>query len=218
MPPEPTAKKAAAFVDGQNLFFAAKEAFGYTYPNYDVVALTAAVCRSKGWAPTQTRFYTGIPNPGDDAFWHQFWSGKLLVMSRQGVQVFSRSLRYRNKRAKCPKCGSEYTVLTGEEKGVDVRIGLDAIRMAHRKDYDVALFFSQDQDLSEVAEEIRAVSIEQGRWIKVATAFPVSPTSRNTRGINRTEWIPIDRAVYDACLDPTDYRPKPPAGPGRATP
>lgn len=28
MPPEPTIKRAVAFVDGQNLFFAARRAFG----------------------------------------------------------------------------------------------------------------------------------------------------------------------------------------------
>jgi hypothetical protein len=42
----------------------------------------------------------------------------------------------------------------------------------------------------------------------MASAFPSSPTSRNTRGVNHTEWIPIDRATYDACLDRRDYRPK----------
>jgi hypothetical protein len=35
------------------------------------------------------------------------------------------------------------------------------------------------------------------------------PTTENRRGINGTEWIHIDRATYDACLDPNDYRPKP---------
>jgi hypothetical protein len=39
-------------------------------------------------------------------------------------------------------------------------------------------------------------------------AFPSSPTSRNTRGINGSDWIRIDRAAYDACLDSRDYRPK----------
>jgi hypothetical protein len=33
MPPEPTVKRAVAFIDGQNLFHAVREAFGYTYPN-----------------------------------------------------------------------------------------------------------------------------------------------------------------------------------------
>ncbi|MFP4029608.1 MAG: hypothetical protein ACLFWL_17655 [Candidatus Brocadiia bacterium] len=68
--------------------------------------------------------------------------------------------------------------------------------------------FGQDQDLSEVADEVKQISMDQGRWIKVACAFPCSPTSRNTRGINGTDWIKISRDVYDACLDPTDYRQK----------
>jgi len=54
---EPAAKRVVAFVDGQNLFHAVKEAFGYTFPNFDVVALTKAVCaRQLGWSPTQVRF------------------------------------------------------------------------------------------------------------------------------------------------------------------
>ena len=39
MAPEPAVKRTVAFVDGQNLFFAARQAFGYTYPNYDFPAL-----------------------------------------------------------------------------------------------------------------------------------------------------------------------------------
>ncbi len=80
--------------------------------------------------------------------------------------------------------------------------------MAHQNEYDVALIFSQDQDLSEVAEEIRAIAREQGRWIKVASAFPSSPTMRNRRGIEKTDWIRIDRTTYDTCVDRRDYRPK----------
>lgn len=95
------------------------------------------------------------------------------------------------------------------EKGVDVRLALDVVRLAHGQEYDIALIFSQDQDLSEVADEIRVVAQEQGRWIKAASAFPVSPVVPKPRGINRTDWIKIDRATYDACLDTRDYRPKP---------
>ena len=46
---EPPTKRAVAFVDGQNLFHAAREAFGYTYPNYDVSALAGLVCARQGW-------------------------------------------------------------------------------------------------------------------------------------------------------------------------
>lgn len=85
----------------------------------------------------------------------------------------------------------------------------EVVRLARERQYDVALLFSQDQDLSEVADEVRVISREQGRWIKIACAFPLSPASRNRRGVNKTDWIRLDRAMYDTCLDPNDYRLKP---------
>jgi hypothetical protein len=128
------------------------------------------------------------------------------MLGRQGVVVYSRPLRYRNRIVRLPD-GSEHAYLAGEEKGIDVRVALDVVRLAHHQQYDVALVFSQDQDLSEVAEEVRTIAREQDRWLKIASAFPLSPTSRNRRGINKTDWIPIDRATYDSCLDRRDYRP-----------
>jgi hypothetical protein len=131
----------------------------------------------------------------------------MLAMRRAGISVFSRALRYRNQRVDLPN-GSVHTFLVGEEKGVDVRIALDIIRMAHRAEYDAALVFSQDQDLSEAAEEIRIIAREQDRWIKLVSCYPISPTVRNRRGIDKTDWFQIDRALYDSCTDPRDYRPK----------
>ena len=126
-------------------------------------------------------------------------------MGRQGIHVYARPFRYHAKTVRLPD-GAMVTFTAGEEKGVDARIALDVVRLAHRGEYDVAALFSQDQDLSEVAEEIRVISAEQGRWLKIACAFPCSPNSRNRRGINKTDWIRIDRATYDACLDRRDYR------------
>ena len=205
---EPPAKRAVAFVDGQNLFHGAREAFGYTYPNYDVSALAEKVRTGHGWKLAQVRFYTGIPDVGDNARWHSFWTHKLAAMGRQGVVMYSRPLRYRNRTVALPD-GTRHSFRTGEEKGIDVRIALDVIALAHRREYDVALVMSQDQDLSEVAEEIRTIAQEQRRWIKIASAFPLSPASRNRRGIDKTDWIRIDREFYDQCLDRRDYRGKP---------
>jgi uncharacterized LabA/DUF88 family protein len=207
---EPGVKRTVAFFDGQNVYHAAREAFGYTYPNFDPLLLAGQICRDRQWQLDRVCFYTGVPDASDDPFWNRFWTAKLSAMGYRGVRIFSRSLRYRNRAIVLPD-GTSRTVLIGEEKGIDVRIALDVVRMAHRGEFDVAVIFSQDQDLSEVAAEIRAIAQEQARWIKIASAFPLSPTSRNRRGINRTDWIPIDRATYEACLDPRDYRPKRPA-------
>jgi uncharacterized LabA/DUF88 family protein len=205
MPAEPTTKRTLAFIDGQNLFYAVKYAFGYTYPNYDLPALAQAICRLRGWTLEGVRFYTGIPSAQDDRWWNHFWTAKLAVMGTRGVVPYSRRLKYRNQTVRLPD-GSSTTVLVGQEKGVDVRLALDVVRLAREGAFDVAVLFSQDQDLSEVADEVRAISTMQQRWIKLACAFPSSPTYQNTRGINNTDWVRFDRALYDACIDRTDYR------------
>ena len=207
MPSEPATKRAIAFVDGQNLFHAAREAFGHRWPNFDPLRLAGEVCRLQGWQLVEVRFYTGVPDRADEPFWSHFWAAKLAQMGREGVVTFSRALRYRNQTVRLAD-GREHTVLVGQEKGVDVRLALDVVRLAHRRAYDVALLFSQDQDLSEAADELRTIAREQGRWLKAASAYPSSPASRNPRGINKTDWIRIERSLYDACLDTRDYRPK----------
>ena len=127
-------------------------------------------------------------------------------MGRQGVIVYSRPLRYRNRTVRLAN-GTQHSFRTGEEKGIDVRIALDVIALAHRREYDVALVMSQV--LSEVADEIRTILREQRRWIKIACAFPQSSDSRNRRGIDMTDWITIDQELHDQCLDPRDYRQDP---------
>lgn len=202
---EPVIKRAVAFIDGQNLFHHSRAAFGYHFPNYDIRKLVAAIVAQEGWSLAGVNFYTGVPDATDDPMWNRFWTNKLASMGRQGIPVFSRSLRYRNKAVKLPD-GFVYTFLHGEEKGIDVRIALDIIGQAVRNELDVAVVFSQDQDLSEVADEIRVIAKQQDRWIRIACAYPISPASTNKRGINGTQWIKIDRRLYDACVDGKDYR------------
>ena len=108
------------------------------------------------------------------------------------VQTFSRPLVYRNG--------------TDQEKGIDVKLTIDAVRLAHENKYDVALIFSQDQDFTELATEIRRIAAPQGRWVKVASAYPVSDQSDFKIGINNTDWIAINRILYDQAIDPNDYR------------
>lgn len=205
--PEPQIKRTIAFVDGQNLFHAAREAFGYTYPSYDPKRLAEEICAAQGWHLQQVRFHTGVPDTRDNAFWNHFWTAKLAQLGREGVWTYSRPLSYQNKTVPLPD-GTQHTYLVGHEKGIDVRIAIDVVSFASEEIFDVALLFSQDQDLSELAREIRRIARRDQRWIKLASAFPVSPTYHNRRGINGTDWLQIDRATYDRCLDPRDYRPK----------
>jgi len=207
VPVEPSTKRVTAFFDAQNLFYASKYAFGHKWPNYDPKALASGICLDRGWELKNIYFYTGVPSAQANHFWNHFWTAKLAVMGTRGIKTFSRGLKYRNQTVLLGD-GTTTTVLVGQEKGIDVRLALDVVRLAREDQYDVGLILSQDQDLSEAADEVRSISVDQDRWIKIACAYPASPTYKNNRGINGTDWIKIERSLYDACIDPNDYRPK----------
>ncbi|MCE2519939.1 MAG: NYN domain-containing protein [Alphaproteobacteria bacterium] len=203
---EPRTRRAISFIDGQNLFRHAKDAFGHHHPNYDPVSLAAAVCAANGWVTAGVRFYTGVPDAARSRMWHGYWTRRLTAMRRAGVDVTARPLRYRVEQVRLPD-GTAHEVPVQREKGIDLRLGLDVVRMARNGEFDVAVLFSQDQDLAEVAREIRDISRTLGRWLKIVSAFPHGGRATSTRGIDGTDWFRMDRAFYDACLDPRDYRP-----------
>ena len=107
---EPTNPRTLAFIDGQNLFYAVKESFGYSYPNYEPLSLSKAICEKYRWDLHKVHFYTGVPDIEDDPFWNHFWAAKLAQMGRMEINIFSRPLRYRNQTIKLPD-GSPYTFL-----------------------------------------------------------------------------------------------------------
>ena len=137
---EPPIRPAVAFVDGQNLFHATREAFGYTYPNYDVAALAKQCARGRAgdwWgsastpgSPMSATTPGGIPSgPASSRPWGgAAWSSTAGHSDTATAGCI------------CPTARNT-PLLTGEEKGIDVRIAL-----AHRREYDVAPVFSQDQD------------------------------------------------------------------------
>jgi uncharacterized LabA/DUF88 family protein len=195
----PATPYAIAFIDGQNLYHCAKEAFGYEFPNYDPRKLAETVCAQRGWKLTQVRFYSGVPPKDRNPWWHEYWSRKKTRMVRAGVEVFTRPLRYA---AEFLEDGT--TRYIPREKGIDVRIAIDVLTLAIKKSYDVAVIFSQDQDLAEVAKELRDIAFRQNRWLKVASAYPVGSGTDNSRGINGSDWIRLSKGDYDACIDPAE--------------
>ena len=207
MPTEPRIKRAVSFIDGQNLFRHAKDAFGHYHPNYDPQKLSDAVCDAHGWTNRGVRFYTGVPSAERQPMWHGYWNHRLTAMRRAGIAVTSRPLRYRVERVLL-KDGSSHEIPVQREKGIDLRLGLDVVRMTRHGELDVAVIFSQDQDLAEVAREVRDIARSEGKWLKIVSAFPHGPNATSTRGIDGTDWFRMDREFYDACLDARDYRPR----------
>lgn len=197
-----------AFFDVQNLFRHAKDAFhvegvnAYHHPNFDPVKLHHNVADKLGFHPTLTRFYTGVPPTSESEMWAGYWNNRSLALKRAGVLVETRKLHYHTE--SLPD-GTIKTV--PQEKGIDIRIALDLVRCTRKKEFDVAIIFSQDQDLAEAVKEALDIAHEQERQIKIISAYPKSDRATASRGIDKTQWYQFDEPFYRACIDPHDYRP-----------
>ena len=194
--------RTVVFFDGQNLYHLAKRAWSptpptvshpYSWPSYDVEKLThKLVSRIQGRKLREVRFYTGVPNPTTgpkERFWHGFWSNKLHFLHTRGIYVYKGRINP-----------------GGQEKGVDVSIAVDLIRLTYDQEYDVAIIVSQDWDFGAAVRMAKLIARDQGRVSVFESAFPFDSGSISPRGIPGTEWVHIDKATYDACHDPTDYR------------
>jgi uncharacterized LabA/DUF88 family protein len=202
MPAEPESKRVCAFFDGQNLFHAAERAFGYSFLTCDPLKLAGCLCsRRVGWSLTSTRFYTGIPSAEYDPALRGFWNAKLAYMGRQGILNYSRDLKYTDIKFE-DSSGKTQVFHQPREKGVDIRLAIEAVMLAHQNQYDVALIFSQDQDFTEIVKELHRIEVLKSRWIRVAGAY--LPDGQDP--LHGAIPIEIDRATYDACVDQRDYR------------
>jgi uncharacterized LabA/DUF88 family protein len=199
----PSPDRVCVYIDGQNLYHLAKAAWGegYHWPKYDPRRLAEELTALEpGRVLVAVRFYTGVPSKEQSRHWHGFWTAKLRAMESRGVRVF------------------RGRILDGREKGVDVRIALDLVREARERSFDTAIVVSQDSDLNEAFREVLAIVREQRRAVLLESAFPFEAgQGMSRRGLVPSKWRPIDRAIYDRCADPRDYRPPPPPS-GSASP
>lgn len=192
--------RTIVFFDGQNLFHLARRAWGggsapqYEWPSYDVEKLAhALVDRVAGRTIAEIRFYTGVPNPTAgpwEARWHGFWSNKIRSLKRQGIYVYRGRVN-----------------AGGQEKGIDVSLALDLVRATYERQYEAAIIVSQDWDFGPAVRFAKEIAEAQGRQLVFESCFPAG-RGVSRRGVPGTNWVRIDKATYEACLDPTDYRPK----------
>ena len=131
MATEPSIKRTVAFFDGQNLLYAGEEGVRLHLAELRPAGIDRGRLRFRGWTPGQTCFYTGLPSVRDDRFWNHFWTAKLASMGKRGIHTFSRHLKYPTKRCRF-RAAVRQAVLVGQEKGIDIRIALDVVRMARK--------------------------------------------------------------------------------------
>jgi uncharacterized LabA/DUF88 family protein len=131
--------RTVVFIDGQNMYKGAREAFGYEhekghYGNFRPLALARLLTQEAHRELRQVRFYMAVPDPRRDRRGHAMAQRRLASWQGENpalVHVFTRTLRYPP-----PK---------GREKGVDVQLAIDVVTLALDDEYDFAVLASADR-------------------------------------------------------------------------
>ena len=188
-------RRCLVFVDGQNLFHAARREFGYEWPNFDAGKLASLLAVRTASALCQTRFYSAVPSASVDPWWYTFWANKCSQMEQNNITTITRAARVH----------AEGTHAVLGEKAIELRIGLDMVRATYDGEMDRLILVSSDADLVEAVSEARLVARKAGRRLRITSAYPDKSCGR--QGIAQTEWLPISAVEYATCLDERDYRP-----------
>ncbi len=136
-----TQLRTVVFIDGQNMYKGAREAFGWEdekghYGNFRPLGLARYLTQASHRDLVQARFYQGIPDPNRDVRGHAVTQRRLAAWKAEDpnlVELFTRTLRY--------------PPTQGREKGVDVQLAIDLVTLAIDDAYDMAVLASADTDL-----------------------------------------------------------------------
>lgn len=190
-------ERVAVFVDYQNVYATARAAFhSRPYPvaagQVDPLALGRLLVakRRRPSVLEQVRVYRGLPDPRREATTYAANERQAAAWDRHAPAVasFRRPLRY-------PTGWPRERAI---EKGVDVALAVDFVRLAAEGSYDVGVLFSMDTDLVPALEAGQDYAhVEVAAW---------KGNRRLAIGGHYLPWCHfLGRADYDAVRDATDY-------------
>lgn len=220
MPRRPEVIRVMYFIDGQNLYHSCYDHFGHGNCHPHLLAQETLAGRELAGV----RFYTGIHDPHINPNANATMRRRLGAMMNHGVYTWTHPLKYSEQEVvdhRTPSCTHNFSkvdvVKRGREKGTDLRIGLDMMRLARQGQYDVASLVTQDTDLNQAVEELMLLRSELDIWLACETVYPFNPESGKPgfRLLSCRRWHIIDEPMFQRIRDDTDYS-KPPAS-GRQT-
>lgn len=178
----------------------ARQAFGLEYAPYVEGQINplrvGIVLKNMGLGDrelTGVRVYRGLPSSKHDPKGYSACSRQVALWQKQAlVTAVTRPVNYRD---------PERPI----EKGVDVSIAIDFVRMAVEKEVDVGILFSGDTDLLPALEAVAdlkgADACEVAGWVPSDGS---SPGVLRLKGkLLRTHYL--DRRVYTHTRDGTNY-------------
>ena len=147
--------------------------------------------RNTGGQLVGVRIYRGDPDRRRQPRAHAATDRQASAWGRnQVVTVIRRPLRY----------PSGWPQVPPQEKGIDVALAVDFVRLAVERAYDVGILASLDSDFLPAIEtvvDLKLARVEVASWI---TTFRLRLPGRNLPWCHH-----LDRDDYRAVLDGTDY-------------
>jgi uncharacterized LabA/DUF88 family protein len=189
--------RVAVFIDYQNVHLSARSTFLPSgtpgrHGHVDPVRVARRIVGGRRLAGdlAAVRIYRGRPSPDHQPAAARASDRQADRWARDpGVVVVRRQLRY-------PKA---WPAEPAQEKGIDVALAVDLVRLACEGAYDVGVLFSRDTDLVPALETVR----DLGAHVEVASW---KGTSRLRIPDSQLPWCHyLDAADYAACRDYTDY-------------
>lgn len=151
------------YVDGFNLYFGLKFAYGRRWHWLDVERLTESLLKPHQQLE-QVDYFTARVRDDPDAERRQ--SAYLDALSAHCKRLRIITGRYQVKRKHCRQCHATWT--TYEEKETDVHIAVTLTEDAAMDRFDTALLISADSDLCPAIQAVKRIDLTKG----VIVAFP----------------------------------------------
>jgi len=142
--------------------------------------------------------YCGIAERRKDLKTFLARSKQITAWRLANVNVFARPLRY-------PLGWTLGGPIRPEEKGVDVKLSIDAVMMAVGAQYDVAILASADSDLVPVAEALLDLKATTGKPAVEAIAWKGTGYQQKLGLGGKATLTYCWITDYAAIEDPTDY-------------
>ncbi len=230
VPARPAVLRTVVFIDGENLRKTCYALFNWAWCHPLRLAEELVAIRP-GRHLAEVRYYSGVHDPNRFPDRAAKMSRRLNAYRSQGVHVETRTLKYGlewvvDQEAQAvvstvttsgsqSKARAGYVnvraqqVLTGREKGIDVRLCLDLIRLAIENRYDLAIVVSGDSDIDEAVKEVFDLRPLLRRWLTVENAVP-KVEGRHYVRLWSCKWVTfIDEEMFKRASDNTAYLPPP---------
>lgn len=196
--------RVVAFIDYQNVYSRARGLFHDPFKESSAGQVNplklADLITLKGLADRElqeVRVYRGQPDSSKEpktygANRRQCNAWRLLPK----VTVITRPLRYP---ARWPEARAE-------EKGIDVALAIDFVKMAVRREYDVGIIMSTDTDLKPALEAVIELGGDPYPRCEVAAWSHEEQNTGRLSVPQRKSWCHwLDESDYRQVADPTDY-------------